>query len=462
GDDGFALILKLVGLVLAAMLVVLVLQNRAALAGVIRGGAETEPAGERSLRVLRARLADVWHILAIVYIVGVYLVAILQTENGVRYLLRATILTLVILAVAWLLAATLRRVVARGFALGDEAKTRFPKLEARANRYFPVLQTVLRGVIYVVALLSLMEAWGIDAYGWFATESGARALRAVATILFVALLAVLIWEITSSAIERQLDRLARKENRMGSARLATLLPLIRQAIFFVLATVVAMIALSELGVNIGPLLAAAGVVGLAIGFGAQTLVKDVITGLFILLENQIRVGDVVNLGGNSGLVESMSIRTIRLRDLTGTVHIIPFSEVGKVLNLTKEFSYYLMEIGVAYREDTDQVVEVCRGILDEMRDDPAYGRSILEPLDVLGVDRFDESAVIVRARIKTRPIKQWEVGREFNRRMKKKFDELGIEIPFPHRTIYFGVDKDGTAPPAPVELTREKGTRQDD
>lgn len=461
GNDGFAALLKLVGLTLVTMLIVFVLQNRAVVAGAIRGGARADETGTRVLGILRARFADIWHILAIAYIVGTFLVAILETEEGVHFLMRATALTVVVLAVALGLGAMIRRAAARGFALGDETKARFPNLEARANRYLPVLQAILRGIVYLLAVLSLMEAWGIDAYGWLATDAGGRTVRGIATVLFVTFLAVLAWEIASSAIENQLQRLEQFENTAGHARMATLLPLIRQTLFFVLAAVVVMIMLAELGVNIGPLLAAAGVAGLAIGFGAQTLVKDVITGLFILLENQIRVGDVVNLGGNAGVVEGMTIRTVRLRDLTGTVHIVPFSEVGKVLNLTKEFSYYLLEIGVAYREDTDQVVEVCKEILDEMRDDPHYGPSILEPLDVMGVDRFDESAVIVRARIKTLPIKQWEVGREFNRRMKKKFDALGIEIPFPHRTIYFGVDKEGKAPPAPVELTRPPEPRQD-
>ena len=161
---------------------------------------------------------------------------------------------------------------------------------------------------------------------------------------------------------------------------------------------------------------------------------------------------MVRVAGQAGLVEAISIRSIRLRDLTGSVHTIPFSTVDTVTNLTKEFSYYVLEVGVAYREDTDAVVEVLRAILDEMRQDPDIGAFIVEPLDVLGVDAFADSAVIIKARIKTVPIKQWTVGREFNRRMKKRFDELVIEIPFPHTTVYFGVDKAGAAPPARVAM----------
>jgi small conductance mechanosensitive channel len=191
---------------------------------------------------------------------------------------------------------------------------------------------------------------------------------------------------------------------------------------------------------------------LAVGFGSQKLVQDVITGAFILFEDAISVGDVVRVAGQSGVVEAISIRSIRLRDVSGNVHTIPFSTVDTVTNMTKEFSYYVLEVGVAYREDTDQVIEVLRAILDDMRQDPDLGEFITAPLDVLGVDKFADSAVIIKARIKTLPIKQWGVGREFNRRMKKRFDELGIEIPFPHSTVYFGVDKTGTAPPVRVAM----------
>jgi small conductance mechanosensitive channel len=215
---------------------------------------------------------------------------------------------------------------------------------------------------------------------------------------------------------------------------------------------VILIVLSEVGVDIGPLLAGAGVVGLAIGFGSQTMVKDVITGAFLLFENAISVGDVVSVAGTSGSVEGLSVRSIRLRDMSGNVHTIPFSSVDAVTNMTREFSFYTMDIGVAYREDTDHVTEVIKDIVEEMRREPEFGAFILEPLDVLGVDQFADSAVIIKARIKTLPIKQWMVGREFNRRMKKRFDALGIEIPFPHQTVYFGVDKNGAAAPAHIRL----------
>jgi small conductance mechanosensitive channel len=236
-----------------------------------------------------------------------------------------------------------------------------------------------------------------------------------------------------------------------------LLPLLRNVLFLTIAVMVVLVILSEIGINIGPLLAGAGIAGLAIGFGSQKLVQDVITGAFILFEDSVAVGDVVQVAGIGGLVEAISLRSIRLRDLSGNVHTIPFSSVATVTNMTKVYSYYLFDVGVAYRENVDEVIGVLRNIGAEMQEDAAFRTKILEPLEVLGVDSFADSAVIIKARIKTRPIEQWSVGREFNRRMKIKFDELGIEIPFPHRTIYMGELKDGTSPP--LNLRTVDGSR---
>ncbi len=208
--------------------------------------------------------------------------------------------------------------------------------------------------------------------------------------------------------------------------------------------------LSEIGIDLKPLLAAAGLGGLAIGFGAQSLVKDLISGFFILLENSVRVGDVVEVAGVSGLVEEIELRTIRLRDLSGNVHVVPNGVIDKVKNMTKDYSYSLFNIGVAYREDVDEVMGVVREIAEELRSDLQFKDDILEPLEMLGVDQFADSAVIIKCRMKTQPIKQWRVGREMNRRIKKTFDARGIEIPFPHQTIYWGEPKQGTPPPVYV------------
>ncbi len=196
--------------------------------------------------------------------------------------------------------------------------------------------------------------------------------------------------------------------------------------------------LQEAGFNIGPILAGAGVVGLAIGFGAQNLVRDVFTGLFLLLENQIRINDVAVINGTGGLVEQINLRTIVLRGEDGTVHIFPNGSINSLSNMTHDYSYYVFNIAVAYKEDVDRVCGVLKEIGDGMLQDDKFRPMILEPLEIMGVDKFAESSVIIKARIKTQPIMQWAVGREMNRRIKKKFDQLGIEIPYPQTSVHFG------------------------
>jgi small conductance mechanosensitive channel len=231
--------------------------------------------------------------------------------------------------------------------------------------------------------------------------------------------------------------------------------------YLISATVIVMavlMILSELKIPIGPALTAAGVVGLAVGFGAQHLVQDVISGFFILLDDQIRVGDVVQVADKGGLVERLNLRIVVLRDLSGNVHYVRNGKIDIVTNMTKEYSRYVFDIGVAYREDVDEVIEVLKQVDEELRSDPTFGPDILEPIEILGLDQFAESAIIIKARTKTRPIKQWGVAREFNRRLKKKFDEKGIEIPFPHVTLYLGQDKTGHA--APLQVAMEQETRR--
>ena len=230
-------------------------------------------------------------------------------------------------------------------------------------------------------------------------------------------------------------------------RTNTLGAIVRYVATFAIIAITVIMILKEFGIEIGPILAAAGIVGLAVGFGAQSLVKDVISGFFILLEDQIRVGDVVNIAGKGGTVEKVDLRTTILRDLSGNVHYVPNGHIDVVTNMTKEYSRYVFDIGIAYRENVDEVIEIIKSIDEEMRNDPEFKEDIIEPVEILGLDQFADSSIIVKARTTTLPVKQWRVGREFNKRLKKKFDELGIEIPFPHVTIYMGQDKEGKSPP---------------
>ena len=200
--------------------------------------------------------------------------------------------------------------------------------------------------------------------------------------------------------------------------------------------------LENFGFSPAPLIAGAGIVGLAFGFGGQYLIRDIINGIFILLEDQYRIHDVVKLGEYGGLVEDINLRITTLRDLAGRVIIVPNGEIKTVVNYTKGYAQALLDIGVAYKENVDNVIQVIKDVGKEMRGDSHYGKLILNDLEMLGVDDFANSAVIIKFRIKTLPIKQWDVMREFRRRLKNRFDELGIEIPFPHTTLYWGAGHD--------------------
>lgn len=273
------------------------------------------------------------------------------------------------------------------------------------------------------------------ALGW-----AIKVLPPVLLVLVLTLLALVVFRVVVGRFKQLLMRRAGDDPARVEMekRADTLVSVTRKIGYVTILVIATMILLDHLGVEIGPILAGAGIVGVAVGFGSQNLVRDVISGFFILLEDQVRVGDVAVINGTGGLVEEINLRTIVLRDLEGTVHVFPHGLVSQLSNRTKEWSAAVFDMGVAYGEDTDRVQEVMREVADELGSDEQFGSLILEPIEVFGVDRFDDSAVVIKARIKTQPIKQWDVAREYNRRLKKAFDEKGIEIPFPQRTLTWG------------------------
>jgi moderate conductance mechanosensitive channel len=440
------LLMRITALVLAILGIIFVMQNRTAVAEWLRAR-ERRP--DSRLRFLCDRLAETWHVLIIVYVVGIFSVYALNAAGGFAFILRATALSLVVVAAAAILVRLSERVLQRGLSVSPPLRARFPGLEARVNRYTTILRIAVSATLYGLAAVAFLQAWGLDAFTWLGQLVQQRATASVISLAIVVVIGLVFWEFFSSVIERRLAGL----DASRRSRSRTLLPLLRSVIFITLVSIGTLMVLSELGLNIAPLLAGAGVAGIAIGFGAQTLVKDLITGFFILLEDAFAIGDVVDVGsGHAGLVEAISMRNFRLRDLAGTVHTVPFSMVTTVKNLTRDYSYYLSDVEVSYREDTDEVIATLIEVADELRKDPNYGYRMLEPIEIIGVDAFKESSVVIKVRLKTLPIQQWNVGREFNRRMKKAFDRKGIEIPFPHRTIYFGEDKKGEAPPAHIRV----------
>lgn len=437
--DSHAILLKILGMVFTVMTIIFVMQNRQGVADWLRKGTHEPPEGytrRLATQHIRQRLADVWHVLTSLYLGAVFMVWAAEIKGGFAFMLRATIASVMIVAVTTALMQVLHLVVQRAFSVSEENAARFPGLEKRVNRYVPILETALRIVLSVTSVLALAQAWGLDTIIWLGSDRGQRLTSGLVTIAVVLVAATALWEFVNAWMERYLgatDSEGRAIQR--SARARTLLPLARSIMMVVLTVMVGLTILSEIGVNIAPLLAGAGVVGLAVGFGSQKLVQDVITGAFILFEDTVAVGDTVQVGPHTGVVEGLSIRTLRLRDSAGSVHTIPFSTVGSVVNMSKDFSYYVLNLDVSYDADTDQVGTVLREVAAELRQDPTYGASVLDGLDVLGVDQFAASSVVIRSRLKTLPGKQWWVGRELNRRIKKALDLNGIEIPYPHTTV---------------------------
>jgi len=292
-----------------------------------------------------------------------------------------------------------------------------------------------------------LEAY-LEKVGDWVLTSGPR-------ILIIAVLLLLAVKAAQIVSARLLRKWQKDKDDEYKKRTDTLASVVRYLLTITIVAVATIMILGELGIKIGPVLAAAGIAGVAVGFGAQHLIKDLISGFFILLEDQVRVGDVVQIAGKGGLVEKVNLRMTILRDLAGNVHYVPNGTIDVVTNMTKEYSRYVFDIGVAYRENVDEVIEVIKQVDEELRSDPQFADDVLEPIEILGLDQFANSAVIVKARTKTKPIRQWAVGREFNRRLKKRFDEKNIEIPFPHVTLYMGQDKKGEAPALSVAMRQK-------
>lgn len=259
------------------------------------------------------------------------------------------------------------------------------------------------------------------------------------------LVVLLVWWILTRIVRLALNRTEARLLRDASAdrplavedrkRVETLVRLLRQVVNVFLFVTLALVMLMQLGIAVGPILASAGVVGIAVGFGAQSLVRDIITGFFFVIENQVRVGDVVTVNGTGGLVEAMTLRTLVLRDLSGVVHVFPNGSVNTLSNATRGWSAYVFDLRVGYREDADAAVSVIRQTAETLRADPHFGPKIIDAPEIFGVDRLDESAMIIRGRIKTHPIMQWEVGREFLKRAKQALQHAGMPPPYPHRQL---------------------------
>lgn len=398
-------------------------------------------------------LARVWHILAIIYFTVLLVVSQVDPVDALPFMARATVQSLVAIALGLLVSAILTAILSHPIRLSDEIRARLPLLEARVNSYVPATLKGLRLITLIIVVLFVLDAWhAFDLSAWVTSESGRATISAAVHVAIILLFAALAWTIIASIIE---SRLSGTGNRAPSAREKTLLSLFRNAALIVIITMTILILLSQIGINIGPLIAGAGVVGLAIGFGAQKLVQDIITGIFIQLENGMNVNDVVEAGGVFGTVEKMTIRSVGIRTMDGGYHLIPFSSVDVVANHMRDFSYHMGEYTIAHRENVDDAIEHLRAAFAELMQDEVLSPEILEEITIPGVTAINERGVTIRVLIKTTPGMQWAVQRGYNRLVKKHFNAANIELPYPHTVVYFGQDKDGNAPSARVDLGRK-------
>lgn len=433
---GYAALLRMVMLVVHLFIVVIILQCRRQIAEAIRAPAERQGIAAR----LRNRIAGGWHYLAIALDLALWAVWALNIRNGYSLLLQYFVGTIVVALITRVAIMVTLSLIDRGFRIRPEILQRFPGLETRANRYLPLLRRIVSGVIAFIGLVAVLEVWGVDAIVWFyGGQIGSRLISAVVTIGLAVFIAAAIWEASNALLDRQINTLSRDGHYARAARLRTFQPMLRTALLCLIATVVGLTALSEIGVNVAPLLAGAGIVGIAIGFGSQKLVQDLITGLFLLLENTVQVGDTVSVSGLTGVVENVSIRTIRLRAGDGAVHIVPFSAVTTITNASRGAGNASVSVNVAYKEDTDRAGQILKDIVDEMRREPEFRAAIRGDLELWGIDKVDGAMVSIVGQIRCTEAGRWPVQREFNRRMKLRFQQHGIEVASPVQTILMQV-----------------------
>ncbi|UPJ49094.1 mechanosensitive ion channel [Bradyrhizobium sp. 200] len=439
---GYAALLRMVMLVVHLFVVVVILQCRRQVADAIRAPADRVGVAARA----RNRIAGLWHYLAIALDLALWAVWALNIRNGYSLLLQYFVGTIAVVLIVRLATILVLSLIDRGFRISPDLLQRFPGLETRANRYLPLLRNIVSAVIAFIGLVALLEVWGVDAIVWFyGGQIGSRLLSAVVTIAIAALAAAAIWEISNALMDRQITALSRDGHYARAARLRTFQPMLRTALLCMIVTVVGLTALSEIGVNVAPLLAGAGIVGIAIGFGSQKLVQDLITGLFLLIENTVQVGDNVTLSGLSGTVENVSIRTLRLRAGDGSVHIVPFSAVTTITNSSRGAGNAAVSVNVSYKEDTDRAGQILKDIVAEMRNEPEYRHLIRGDLELWGVDKVDGSMASIVGQIRCSDAGRWPVQREFNRRMKRRFQECGVEIAPGAQTILMQI-------PAPADV----------
>jgi small-conductance mechanosensitive channel len=433
-DTAHDSILKAVALVVHVLIVIVILKCRVPVAAWIRESAQ----GRRSFVLLGNWVADVWAGLAVFFVLALWFVWALDVRNGYRTLFHLFGISVLVLVAARVVAIVAFGALGRIFqaGAGEDDLANQSIAHRHAYRYYPLLRRVVRTVIIVVTLLALLQVWGLHVLTLFSSDGvGHRLASALITIAVAAAFAVIVWEGANVMVEQRLETWTSSGDLLRAARLRTLLPMMRSALFIVIAMVVVMTGLSEIGVNTAPLLASASIFGVALGFGSQKLVQDLITGIFLLMENAMQVGDSVTLAGVSGTVEYLSIRTVRLRGSDGSLFTVPFSSVSTVNNTNRGIGNAAVRVSIALGQDVGLAADTLKEIGASLREDDAFKDGILADFSLWGVDAVDGSTVTLAGQMQCRDTARWGVQREFNRRILDRFTERGIEIANPQRSF---------------------------
>ena len=424
-DPGHDAMLNVTGVLLSLCLATVIVARRRDVRDVLKA---PEFATGPTARV-RDGFAAAWHWLALCLLGAVWLGAALDGMVYGTATPRTIGLIVLVLVAGRLIMSALMSQLDCIPAIGAQISGGYPGLQDRLKLYYPALRTAVRVIVCLLTMAAVLQVMGTGAWVWlWATSDGRHVLSGLSTLAATVVAAIVVWEMVNAATHRHLNRLLQDAQVARSARLRTLLPLLRTALLTAISVVAVLMVLSEIGVNIAPLLAGAGIVGVAIGFGSQKLVQDLITGIFLILENALQVGDHVNVAGLVGTVEGLSIRTIRLRALDGAVHIVPFSSVGSVTNFSRGVGNADVRVTVEFDVDTDEVAEILHDIVAGMRTEPGYDTKISKDFQLFGVDKIDAGGVTVAGQVACTDSGRWSVQREINRRIKQRFQEAGIRF----------------------------------
>ena len=400
-----------------------ILRFRRPIAHLIRNQPLSRRLTRRALSDTIEILGSFWYLPALV-LVAISLFATFVSAGDTSTALRQSLMCAVLLVLCMVINGLVRRHAAKPH---------------RSNRRQPLYYERLKSFGYTLVHLTIwllfielgLRVWGFSLIG-FAEGDGHDAAMRLLGLGGTLLAAWLVWILSDTAVHHALTR---SRKGAANARAQTMMPLIRNVLFVAIFIIAVIVALANMGMNVTPLLAGAGVIGLAIGFGAQSLVADLITGLFIIIEDSLAIDDYVDVGGHLGTVEGLTIRTVRLRDIDGIVHTIPFSEIKSIKNYSREFGYAIFRIAIPHSMNIDQAISLVRDVGQKLRNDPLQRRSIWSPLELQGVESFESGSAILRARFKTAPIKQWEVSRAFNLALKRELDEAGLDLATPRLSV---------------------------